>query len=177
MITAVIFDYGGTLVYPRDSWERIKPRAVYETYKALYDNGLKMSLEEFISFEESFFDEYSKLEAEEKMDVPDIEKYGKLVEQLFPEKSREWWESLAKTITAVFWSVVINNYDVRTDAHQTLETLRSREFKMAIISNHHNHEALVGHLKGMGLDGFFFPIISSCQFPFKKPDSRIFNRP
>ncbi|MDG6934923.1 MAG: HAD-IA family hydrolase [Nitrososphaerota archaeon] len=174
MINVAIFDYGGTLVRSREPWDKVKPRAVQATYKVFLERGLKIPPDDFISREASLFNELGKVETEESRDIPDSEKYDRFVADLFPDQQDSWKKETSRRATEAFWRVVVENYAVRDDAYYTLERLKTMGFRMAVISNHHNHEALLSHLNLIGLDRFFFPILSSCQFSFRKPDPRIF---
>jgi HAD superfamily hydrolase (TIGR01549 family) len=174
LIRAVIFDYGGTLVQPRVPWESARPRAVSASYASLARAGLRMPLEQFVAFNESFFGEYSELEAKEDRDVPDIDKYYELVGRLFPARPEAWRRRVAARTNGAFWRVVVDNYVPKKGARRSLSELKSMGLKMAVVSNHHNHQALVEHLDRLGMGGYFIRVLSSDQLGIRKPDRRIF---
>ena len=177
MIRAVIFDYGGTLVQPWEPWtEVVRPKAIAAAYADLVRRGLKLSLEKFIDLNKAVFREYSELELRQNRDIPDIEKYDRLIVQLFPNHSEVWQKRTAGEANMAFWKVATTNYHPAKGARRCLTKLKAMGIKMAVVSNHHNHEALVRHLDSLGLDGFFVRIFSSSKVGFRKPDPRIFEK-
>lgn len=87
MIKAVLFDYGGTLVVPKKPWEEMRPKARRSVYTLLHGYDPKTSFQPFLELDESVFQKYSKLEAAEDRDIPDIVKYLDMVGRLFPDRS------------------------------------------------------------------------------------------
>ena len=174
MIKAAIFDYGGTLVQPKAPWVDVRPRAVSASYTTLAHSGLQMPREEFAAFNEAFFGEYSKREELENRDIPDVVKYHDLMDRLFPTRPRAWRRRVAGQANDAFWHVVVANYVPKMGARRSLSELESMGIKMAVASNHHNHQALVEHLDRLGLGGYFRCILSSDQLGARKPDQKIF---
>jgi HAD superfamily hydrolase (TIGR01509 family) len=133
-----------------------------------------MPLNQFAAFNESFFGEYSELEAKEDRDIPDIDKYCELVGRLFPARPEAWRRRTATQANGAFWRVVVDNYVPKKGARRSLSELKSMGLKMAVVSNHHNHQALVEHLNHLGIGGYFDRVLSSDQLGIRKPDRRIF---
>lgn len=174
MIKAAIFDYGDTLVCPRASGERILSRALHASYSVLKHAGLQVPFEEFESVDESVFETFAEVEAQEDRDIPDIIKYQELVGTFFPTKSDAWRRRVANHANTAFWDAVARNHHVARGARRSLEELKSMGLKMAVLSNHHNHRALVGHLKQLDLDRYFSCIYSSDQLGVRKPNPKAF---
>lgn len=77
--------------------------------------------------------------------------------------SWHWYETLVK----VAW--------VEPDLAQTLQTLADQGIKLGVISNTFVHaSALDRHLEQLGLLSFFPIRLYSYQYPFRKPDPRLF---
>jgi HAD superfamily hydrolase (TIGR01662 family) len=95
--------------------------------------------------------------------------YGKrygftLTEQQYRELSWIWYEPLAKQAY------------MESELIQTLDTLRAMGLKMGIVSNTFVHrDTLRQHLKQVGLDVFFPVQLYSYEFPWRKPDVRIYH--
>jgi HAD superfamily hydrolase (TIGR01662 family) len=68
----------------------------------------------------------------------------------------------------------MRNYPIRKNARRTLSKLKSMDIRLGIISNHHNHEALVKHIGDLGIASNFSCIVSSVKSGVRKPDIRIF---
>ena len=174
MISAVLFDYGGTLVAPSRPFDEEKPSAMRSAYALLNRNGLTLSYEEYLERNNAVFKRYSALEKEEKKDISDLIKYQEMVEELFPARSEAWRKRIARRADDAFWAVVARNYPIRKSARRTLSKLKSMDIRLAIVSNHHNHEALVKHIKVLGIASNFSCIMSSVKSGVRKPDVRIF---
>lgn len=174
MIEAVLFDYGGTLVKPTKPFEEVKPAAVGATHALLRGNGLDMSYDEFLEFNNSIFRRYTDIEKESRKDIPDLIKYQELVDTLFPTRSSAWRKNVARQADEAFWGVIVRNYPIRKNAKRTLSRLKSMNIRLGVISNHHNHESLVGHLRDLGILSNFSHVISSAKSGIRKPDVRIF---
>lgn len=175
MIKNVIFDYGGTLVKTKTPWKEFKLKALAATYAYLVRKGLKMSLEEFVAVDESVFRALREREERENRDIPDSEKYRQLVARLFPRQSRAWREGVAKHAVVAFAKMLVKNHRPAKDVKRTLTSLKAMGMKLAVISNHTNHDALVGHLDELGVSPHFVRVFSSSQLGLRKPDPRIFH--
>jgi HAD superfamily hydrolase (TIGR01549 family) len=94
--------------------------------------------------------------------------YGKrygftLNEEQYRELSWIWYEPLSKQAY------------MESELLQTLDMLRSMGLKLGIVSNTFVHRETLGrHLKQVGLDEFFPVQLYSYEFPWRKPDVRIF---
>jgi HAD superfamily hydrolase (TIGR01662 family) len=176
LIRAAIFDYGETLVWPKDRDGITVPRAMRASYAAFAQAGLKMAFAEFAAIDMSVFKEYGQLEAKENRDIPDIIKYHELAGRLFPAKSEARRKRIARQANMAFWDVVARNYSAIEGARTSLSRLESMGLKMAVLSNHHSQQALVEHLKHLELDRYFQRIFSSARLGVRKPDPRAFEK-
>jgi len=174
MIRAVLFDYGGTLVRPLRPWEEAKPAAVAAPYNLLRRRGLEASFSEYMRFNDSIFEMYTELDEQTGSDTPDIVKYREIVAAFFPNRPKAWRERVAISADNVFWDAFAANFVLQKGARRCLAELRSKKLKQAVVSNHHNEEALYKHLTKLGLKSYFSPIIVSSRVGFRKPDLRIF---
>lgn len=174
LIKAVLFDYGGTLVEPKEPWDRVKAGAVRSAYALMKHRGLHLTYDEFEERDRAVFQRFARLEADENRDVPDLVKYRELVGELFPTKSRVWLERLARKANDSFWQVAIKNYVAKENALTTLRELESMGLRLALVSNHHDPEALARSLKRLRLRNHFLCVVASAGAGVRKPDPRIF---
>lgn len=174
LISAVLFDYGGTLVAPNRAFEEEKPNAVRSAYDLLNRSGLSLSYEEYLEHNNAVFKKYSELEKKEERDISDLIKYKEIIDELFPDRPEAWRKRIARRADDAFWTVVAENFPLRKNARMTLSKLKSMGIRLAIVSNHHNHEALVKHIRDLGIASDFSCIISSAKSGVRKPDIRIF---
>ncbi len=146
------------------------------SYRVLARAGLSVPFEEFVTINESIFRKFAQVEAAEDRDIPDIVKYREIVGTLFPARSEEWHRRVAGQADRAFWKVVIGNFVPDESAGRSLKELKSMGLRMAVLSNHHNHRALIQHLRHLGLNRYFLHIFSSDQLGVRKPDPRAFGR-
>jgi HAD superfamily hydrolase (TIGR01549 family) len=86
-----------------------------------------------------------------------------LNEEQYRELNWVWYEPLSKQAY------------VESDLPRTLDTLRAMGLKMGIVSNTFvNRDSLQRHLAQAGLAEFFPVQLYSCEFPWRKPDVRIY---
>jgi HAD superfamily hydrolase (TIGR01509 family) len=174
LIRGALFDYGETLVKSVKPWEKIRPTVILSVYRVLRSEGMDLSYDQFAVFHESFFAEFAARESMVNRDFPDSIRYTQLVAKAFPRKSNIWRKAVAYKAKDAFWRAILKNYTMQEDAHRCLDELREMGIKMAIVSNHHNPEALTSHLRELGILDYFSPVIASAQLRFRKPDPRIF---
>ena len=176
MIRAVLFDYGGTLVRQERPWNETKAKAIRSGYNSLKSNGLKLPYVKYQELNGAIFQKYSQLEAKTERDIPDIVKYQDIVDIIFPNRPKSWRVKVAAQANAAFWATVTQNLVPRENAAESLARLKSMNLQLAVVSNHHNRESLVGHLGSLRLSSYFSAVLASSQMRFRKPDPRIFER-
>jgi len=175
LIRAAIFDYGDTLVRrSRAPDGKKRPEAILASYGVLCRAGLELPFDEFAAIDGAIFRKFAQTEAAEDRDIPDIVRYRELVGMLFPARSEAWRRRVAGQANRAFWKVVVGNFVPDENAGRSLKELKSMGVRMAVLSNHHNHRALVEHLRSLDLDRYFLRIFSSAQLGVRKPDPRAF---
>jgi HAD superfamily hydrolase (TIGR01509 family) len=176
LIKAAIFDYGETLVLPKAPDQLVAPKAMLAAYGVFVRAGLKVTFEDFLATDMEVFGRWAQIEEKEDRDIPDVIKYNDLAKFLFPGRSEAWRRRVAGQANTWFWDVVAMNYSLAKGADRVLEDLRSMNIKMAVLSNHHSHKALVKHLKQVDLNRYFVRIFSSAQLGVRKPDRSAFEK-
>jgi HAD superfamily hydrolase (TIGR01509 family) len=174
VIRGILFDYGETLVKSASPWADVKPVALHSVYATLKRESMNLSYAEFVGLSDSVFGEFAVRELKDGRDFPDALKYQKMIAEVFPRRSGVWRRMIASWANDAFWTVVLKNYELQKNARRSLDTLREMGVKLAIVSNHHNPEALICHLGKIGILEYFSPVIASAQLKFRKPDRRIF---
>jgi putative hydrolase of the HAD superfamily len=174
LLHAVLFDYGGTLVTHKQTFDQVRPAAKLSVYTLLKGAGLTLTYDEFLEVTDATFKKYSSIERERNQDISDSAKYQEIINTLFPAHSPNWRKKIARQATNEYWKVIVRNYPLRKNTRRTLTKLRSMNVEMAVVSNHHYHEALVKHLQDLGIAENFVSIFSSEKSGIRKPDVRIF---
>jgi HAD superfamily hydrolase (TIGR01662 family) len=169
-----MFDYGGTLVEPKRPWPVVKTEALSAVFRLLGQHGLVMPQERFLALNESLFEWYAGQEKKEDRDIADKVKYKELVCELLPGLTEGRRNRLAIQANGVFWGVSQRNYRLSPGARGCLDMLRSKGVKMAVVSNHHNYDSLITHLKEIGIRDYFQVVIASEKVGVRKPNPEIF---
>jgi HAD superfamily hydrolase (TIGR01509 family) len=175
-IKAVLFDYGGTLFKATKPWEEVRAEGLAAAHEALRKGGAEVELERLVETTAAVFKRYAEVEAKEDRDIADRIKYGEVVDELFPDLSKAKRAALASKINKAFWDTATKRYPLRKGARETLEALSSAGVRMAVVSNHHNYESLVGHLRESGIHGHFRVILASEREGVRKPNPAMFAR-
>ena len=175
-IKAVLFDYGGTLFKSTRPWAEVKAEGLNSAYALLSRSGLRISADAFIELHDSVFVKYAKQEAREDRDIADRIKYQEIVDSLFPDLPRARRARLAAAANRAFWEAATKSYPLRKGARRSLEHLKSRGVRMAVVSNHHDYDSLVGHLEESGIISHFEVVLASEREGVRKPNTEMFVR-
>ncbi len=173
MIQAALFDLGETLLhYGQSEIGKIFDRAVCLSYDYLKSRGQPVGslavyrLRNFLGIRLHLL--LSFLTGNDFDSLSVLKKYGKkkgfsLSEAEWEELNWQWYQPLAEKAQA------------EPDIVQTLQRLRQMGLRLGILSNTFVHgSSLDRHLDRLGLLEFFPVRLYSYQFPFRKPDQRIF---
>lgn len=157
-------------------WHEVRAEGLAAAHARLRRTGLKLPLEEFMELSESVFTHFTEMEAKEDRDIGDRVKYRAIIDSLFPDLPSKRRHALALEANRAFWEAAVKAYPIRRGAKETLKHLESSGIRMGIVSNHHNYEALVGHLEDSGIASHFESILASEREGMRKPNPAIFAR-
>ena len=172
-VGAVIFDMGGTLIeFERLPWSLMQIVEVNELYAFLSKrNGTVPSLK-------VFSDAYGELWKEARDNSISNRKeldLGVLLGSVCSRVGIETNDQLVRALVETHYAPVRRELTVYPDVTETLKTLQTRGYKLALLSNtmwpREFHEA---DLDRFGLDEFFKVRFFSSDFPCRKPHPGIF---
>ena len=184
-IKGIIFDFGFTLFYFNNpSVERY-----YECFKKGLLKSIDILKEKQVWSDELSSDLFIKKFAKKRQDFfrksiktktefPTALIFQKVLESLKEENiiddidhiDDKTYNNLAK----IYHSCEEEEWEPFENTKETLETLRSKNIKIAIISNHPHHQSIENMLKRHAFDQYFDFIITSAKFGKRKPDPNIF---
>jgi putative hydrolase of the HAD superfamily len=118
---------------------------------------------------------YLELESEQNKDIPDLVRYREVVDTLFQNQTEEWRARMASSVNDVFWRAAVKNFGIRKSTRPCLAKLKAMNLQTAIVSNHHNPDALLQHLDRLRISPYFSCVFISASVGYRKPDSRIFD--
>jgi putative hydrolase of the HAD superfamily len=173
-LRAVLFDYGGTLVVGRKSWDEVMPVAVHSAYRTMKRFGLALPYDQYLQLNERAFQKSKALELETNRDVPDLVTYRRIIGNLFPSRTSTWKNRIALAAADSFWATAKKNFILRHGTKPALRELKAMKMRMAVLSNHHHPKALMEHLKELGIATYFLKVYASAKVGLRKPDPRFF---
>jgi putative hydrolase of the HAD superfamily len=157
-LQAVLFDSGGVLIQPIGG--RWHPRADFESTVLARQPGISIErFAEAFAVGERFMDDAAS--------TPDLDQYHAVVlEHLGVAPTPELLADLTKPVPA---DRVLELFD---DVTETLESLRSRGIRMAVVSDAWPNLSELH--AGLGIDGFFEAYAISAVLGCRKPDPRMY---
>ncbi len=172
-VRAVIFDMGGTLIeFERLPWSLMQIAEINEMYAFLSRrNGAMPSLKLFADTYRDLWKEErdSSISSRKELDL------GAFLARVCSRVQIETDDALVRALVETHYAPVRRELIVYPDVLETLDTLRTRGYKLALLSNtmwpREFHEA---DLERFGLDEFFKVRFFSSDSPWRKPHPAIF---
>ena len=171
IIRAILFDFGGTLMYGRRSWAPIVAKADDALTNHLRSQGLEVSLNTFSAEFRKRLDEYFKQREQDLLETT----YTFVLRELLKDKGYTDLSSdfLRDALNALF-SVTQENWALEEDAIPTLEILREKGYNLGIVSNAGDNTDVQQLAQGFGITKYFDFILTSAACSYRKPHPRIF---
>jgi len=173
-LQAIIFDMGGTLIeFERSPWDLTQLAEINEMYAFLARrNGSVPSL---TVFRHAYKELWNKARDISISSCRELD-LGALLENVCLRTGIEPDDQLVQELVRVHYAPVRRQLTLYPDVMATLETMRARGYKMALLSNtmwpRAFHEA---DLEKFQLLSFFDVRFFSSDFPFRKPHPAIFH--
>ena len=177
MIKAVTFDLWHTLIYePDDKFtRRTRMIRIRDTWKALNDNGHKISLDEvkvgYHSHDFMLEEVWSRWE-----DVTERTQIRMLLDCLGIKKGRK---ELYEVLKTPYGDALLDNMPSLSDGiDDTLKELKDRGYSLGLISNTGRTagRGMKEVMKRLGILQYFDELTFSSDMKIRKPQSNIFNR-
>jgi HAD superfamily hydrolase (TIGR01662 family) len=168
---AVIFDFGGTLMYGRHAWDPFIAKADETLTEYLRTQGLELNINTFPSEFRKRLDDYFKQREHDLLEAT----YTTVLRALLAEKGYD--EIPSETIRAALdrlFAVTQSNWALEDDAIPTLKKLRANGYNLGIISNAGDDADVQQLARGFGIQSYFDFILTSAACSYRKPHSRIF---
>ncbi|TFG11355.1 MAG: HAD family hydrolase [Promethearchaeota archaeon] len=175
----VIFDFGFTLFEFKN--------ASVANYLNSYRQGLSKSIDKLKNIKIIEDDEIEKLfirqftkerntnfknSIKTNSEVPTHNLFRTVIEKLGLEKLNKYqYQELAD----LYHSHEETQWVPLKNTRKTLEGLKKKHLKLAVLSNHPNHNSIENVLKKYNFLSFFDTIVTSAKFGTRKPDPEIFS--
>jgi HAD superfamily hydrolase (TIGR01662 family) len=170
-IKVVLFDLGSTLIYSKDPWPPFYKQADLALVEVLFRSGIEIDpaafYTEFGGFIRFYYDKSTKDNLEQTT-------FTVLHDILFKKGFRRVPDPVLRAALEAMYAVTQQNWFLEEDAISTLETLKSRGYRLGLISNTSDDLNVQGIMDRWGLRPFFETILTSAALGIRKPDRRIF---
>jgi putative hydrolase of the HAD superfamily len=170
-LRAVIFDFGGTLMYGRSAWEPFIAEADEALTAYLRSQGMELNLSTFPSEFRKRLDDYFKQRENDLLEST----YTQVLREVLKEKGYDdvAGEVLRSALDALF-AVTQSNWALEEDAIPTLRKLEESGYRLGIISNAGDDQDVQQLVRRFGIRQYFDFVLTSAACSYRKPHPRIF---
>lgn len=165
----IFFDLGNTLMYDKDPWGPIFPRAEDAMRKSLEQAGYPLAENAYGGFK-TIFDMYYH----RRQDTIQEETTVQLLRELMDAQGASPSDKVLLAAIEAMYAITQENWYVEEDAIPTLEALRGMGYRLGLISNAADDENVQELVNKGNLRPHFEVILSSAACGIRKPDARIF---
>jgi HAD superfamily hydrolase (TIGR01662 family) len=168
---AVIFDFGGTLMYGRNAWEPHIARADEALTEYLCLQGLELNVNTFPSeFRRRLVDYFTQREK----DLLEAT-YSSVLREILIEKGYGHVSSdvIHDALDRLF-AITQANWALEEDSLPTLQKLEKSGYWLGIISNAGHDQDVQQLARGFNIHHYFDFILTSAACSYRKPHRRIF---
>lgn len=170
-IRAILFDFGGTLMYGRQDWAPVVAKADEALTDYLRSNGMEVSLNTFPTEFRKRLDEYFKQRENDLLETT----YTFVLRELLAEKGYDDVSSdMIRSALNTLFAVTQTNWALEEDAIPTLQRLRIKGYNLGIISNAGDDADVQQLARSFGITEYFDFILTSAACSYRKPHPRIF---
>lgn len=170
-IRAILFDFGGTLMYGRQDWAPVIAKADEDLTGYLRSAGMEVNLNTFPTEFRRRLDEYFKQREQDLLETT----YSFVLRELLTEKGYEDVpDTTIRSALDALFSVTQTNWALEEDTIPTLQRLRIKGYNLGIISNAGDDADVQKLARGFGITDYFDFILTSAACSYRKPHPRIF---
>jgi len=172
MLSAVLFDLGGTLVY-QDEPQEVREARLRSLNLSLRRRGYKIGLPRMRrAFDEVFKPVYSYCEQTDT-EVPLEEPFRQFLAKLGIQAVDD--PKFIQGALANFLRPEIESWKLYPDTIALLSTLKDTNLKLGLISNASDHKVITAIIDRLNIARFFDTVVTSAQLKLRKPKPEIFN--
>jgi HAD superfamily hydrolase (TIGR01662 family) len=168
---AVIFDFGGTLMYGRNAWEPIIAKADEALTSYLRSQGMELNLNTFPREFRKRLGEYFSQREKDLLETT----YTSVLREILKDKHHGdvTSETIRNALDCLF-AVTQTNWVLEEDALPALKKLVDSGYRLGIISNAGDDQDVQQLARKFGIHSYFEFILTSAACSYRKPHRRIF---
>jgi len=170
-IRAILFDFGGTLMYGRRDWNPIMAKADDVLTEHLRTKGMEVNPNTFpLEFRKNL-DDYFKQREKDLLETT----YTFVLREILERKGYEDIpsDSIRNALDSLF-TVTQTNWALEDDAIPTLQKLKTMGYNLGIVSNAGDDTDVQQLARKFGITEYFDFILTSAACSYRKPHPRIF---
>ncbi|MEW6241890.1 MAG: HAD family hydrolase [Chloroflexota bacterium] len=171
LLRAVIFDLGGTLMYPRESWPPIMERAYAALADSLCEQGFNLDRHTVHDDLKNRLDHYFTRRDADLFEATYLAVLrGLLAEAGHPDVPEP---PIRRALDAMY-SHTQPNWTLEEDAMLALRTLEAGGYRLGMVSNAGDNQDVFQLVERFGIEPYFDFILTSAACSYRKPHPRIF---
>jgi len=170
-LRAVIFDFGGTLMYGRNMWDPFIAKADEALTNYMSSKGIELNVNTFPREFRRRLNDYFRQREKDLFETT----YTHVLQELVTEKGYDDVPGdVIRTALDALFAVTQTNWALEEDAIPTLIKLDENGYKLGIISNAGDDQDVQQLARGFGIQKYFDFILTSAACSYRKPHPRIF---
>jgi len=167
LIRYLIFDLGGTLMRARDDWGPLLDKADAALARSLAQNDIALDAKVFRARLHQYYEQRDK-------DFQETTYHFVLRELLKELGHVEVAESVLRSALDALYSVTQKNWELESDAAETLAKLKSEGYRTGIFSNAGDDRDVQELIDGFGVRAHLDFVLTSAACFYRKPHPRAF---
>ncbi|MBI3170807.1 MAG: HAD family hydrolase [Chloroflexi bacterium] len=166
-IQYLIFDLGGTLMHARADWDPIHEQADEALVQSLRGYDIHLDAKVFRARLHEYYEQRDKDFYETT--------YHLVLRELLKELGHaEVAESVLRSALDALYVITQKNWQLESDSVETLEALKSQNYKLGIFSNAGDDKDVQDLIQSFGIRSYFDFVLTSAACFYRKPHPRAF---
>jgi putative hydrolase of the HAD superfamily len=166
-IRHVLFDLGGTLMHSDGDWVNTFAHADEALSQILHQHKIELDTRVFRARLHKYYDQRDK-------DYYETTYHFVLRELLVELGYTEVSEAVLRSALDAMYSITQGNWKLEDDAIETLQQLKSKEYRLGIFSNAGDDKDVQELIEGFGIRPYFDFVLTSAACYYRKPHPRAF---
>jgi 2-haloalkanoic acid dehalogenase type II len=163
----ILFDLGGTLMRARGDWEAVFKQSDQALTNALLEHHIELDAKTFRARLREYY-------AQRDKDFQETTYHFVLYELLKDLGHVEVAESMIRSALDAMFSVTQSNWIAEEDTLETIQRLKSQNYKLGIFSNAGDDKDVQTQVEKFGIRSHFDFILTSAACFYRKPHARAF---
>ncbi len=170
-VRAVLFDLGGTLIYPRQPWGPVLQRGYQAMADVLCTHGVSLDCHQLASAIPYHLERYFARRQQDLIETT----YLVVLGQLLADYGHPQVEpGLLRQALDAFFALTQANWTLEEDTLPTLNALKTAGYHLGIASNAGDHQDVLQLVHRFGLEPWFDFVLTSAMCSYRKPHPRLF---